>query len=69
MLRFASFPSGLEQRKIVFLLIGVFQNLFDIQIDSQPGTVRDFEIAVHRCTGCVTISFSQGSLNSSRARE
>lgn len=47
----APFPAGLEQRQIILLLIGMLLNLFDVEIDAQPGPGGYFEIAIHLVYG------------------
>ena len=61
------FPAWLEQRQGILLLVRVLQDLLDVEVDAESRDAPRF-----RCsrpppdTGFVTISFSHGSLNSSK---
>src|ERR1700678_3136038 len=43
----SSLPARLEERQRIFLLVGVFGDLLEIQVCPQSGRLRDFNVAVH----------------------
>ena len=50
-LHLTSFPAGTEKGKSVFLLVRVLENLLDIEVYPQSGSVRDFDVAIHNVNG------------------
>ena len=62
----AAFPTGFEQRQVVLLLVGMFLDLLDVEIDAQAGPLGDLDVAIHHFDGVGDDLLSQGSLNSSK---